>query len=185
MAVIEELRGAQFTAGYNVNVKSMRLTIDPGITRLRPFFVYVAIAAARAVVGLGLWYIGFERRTIGLLSYYVWQPAKRAEGAIPVVFVHGIGVGVLPYVALIARIRRVMLDAPMCGAIFLPEMPYVSMTFTDKHTPTPTEIVRDMDDMLRIHGYSRAIFGGHSLGTSTHDFLFGYRSPAAQPTSRS
>lgn len=69
---------------------------------------------------------GFEKRSIGPLGYYYHpgdvesQSLRAGNNKVPIVFVHGIGVGLLPYV------KMVDLFLETGRPIFLPEIPYVS-----------------------------------------------------------
>jgi pimeloyl-ACP methyl ester carboxylesterase len=126
---------------------------------------------------------GFERRVMGPVAYY-FHPGQQVddiddmddaldlrdksnnaatEGNTPIVFVHGIGIGLIPYLPLI--------DALMATGrpILLPEIPYVSgfRPFQSPNGVLPPAVVSStMTAMLASHGYLTATWMGHSYGTS-------------------
>lgn len=75
----------------------------------------------------------------------------------PIVFVHGIGVGFLPYLVLI-------LGLPVEVDVFLVEWPHVAMQMTVRG-PTVEESVSSIVRMLDDYHHESACFVAHSLGT--------------------
>jgi hypothetical protein len=70
---------------------------------------------------------GFEKRYVGPVSYYHHPgaepedlPERQAKNDIPIVFVHGIGIGIIAYLPLIDYLLK------MGRPIMLPEIPVVS-----------------------------------------------------------
>ena len=123
---------------------------------------------------------GFELKKIGPISYY-FHPGTlstlkmHADGAesdpIPIVFCHGIGIGLIYYLDLIDNLLKT--DRPL----FLPEIPYVSC-FRPWQSPNsilpPTTVASTLSAMLASHGYLRAAFMGHSYGTSWLSYMCKY-----------
>jgi pimeloyl-ACP methyl ester carboxylesterase len=136
---------------------------------------------------------GFERRVMGPVAYY-FHPGRNAddgfdtdvgkeqdfrdkvdaadgEGNTPIVFVHGIGIGLIPYMPL--------MDALMATGrpILLPEIPYVS-GFRPFQSPngvlSPAVVCSTMTAMLASHGYLSATWMGHSYGTSWLSYMCKY-----------
>jgi len=133
---------------------------------------------------------GFERRNIGPVTYYYHPgndyasssmndenvdhaglPPRESPKTTPVVFVHGIGVGLISYIPLI--------DALMESGrpLFLPELPYVS-AFRPWQSSTnvlsPAVVASTMTAMLAYHGFSKGTFIGHSYGTSWLSYVCKY-----------
>jgi pimeloyl-ACP methyl ester carboxylesterase len=129
---------------------------------------------------------GFERRVIGPVAYY-FHPGLNAnidddsdiEGNdrddsdempinTPLVFVHGIGLGLLPYMKLI--------DALLATGrpVLLPEIPYVT-GFRPFQSPngvlSPALVSSTMTAMLASHGFLKAAWIGHSYGTSWLSYM--------------
>ena len=135
---------------------------------------------------------GFERRQMGRVAYY-FHPGRNAddsndddvdekefhdkfestsaEGNTPIVFVHGIGIGLIPYIPLI--------DALLATGrpILLPEIPYVS-GFRPFQSPngvlSPAVVCSTMTAMLASHGFLSATWMGHSYGTSWLSYMCKY-----------
>ncbi|CAM0139200.1 unnamed protein product [Umbelopsis sp. WA50703] len=185
--------GVTFEEGISPNVKCIRLNLDPVNAIHRPFIFYTIIYLATQVVHLVLRYHGFSRCNLpysvswgsifgfdplsmwksiwhdatDTLSKKVvyWHRPSSAKNAnqTPIVFIHGIG-GMLFYTNFIGRL--VALDRPM----FCVELPYVSMHQIDT-VPTTSETVSEISQMLSEHGYSKAVFVGHSLGTAVSSWM--------------
>jgi len=144
---------------------------------------------------------GFERRRIGSVSYYV-HPGRISEDAsnvplaasfdkhvrgaggedddevdskTPIIFVHGIGIGLIAYIPLIDK----MLETGR--PILLPEIPYVS-AFRPLQSPSsvlsPATVASTMTAMLATHGYLRGTWVGHSYGTSWVSYMIKFASHA-------
>ncbi|KAG2181914.1 hypothetical protein INT43_006839, partial [Umbelopsis isabellina] len=185
--------GVTFEEGISPNVKCIRLNLDPVNAIHRPFIFYTIIYLATQVVHLVLRYHGFSRcklpYSISWGSIFgfdpismwksIWQDATDAVSKkvvywyrpsstknvnqTPIVFIHGIG-GMLFYTEFVGRL--VALDRP----IFCVELPYVSMHQIDI-VPTTSETVLEISQMLSEHGYSKAVFVGHSLGTAVSSWM--------------
>lgn len=129
---------------------------------------------------------GFERRTVGPVAYYFHPGLNHVEDDIsdmnddsqnleqvttPIVFVHGIGIGLIMYIPLIDAMLQT--GRP----IFLPEIPYVS-GFRPWQSPSavlqPAVVCGTMTAMLAAHGYMRAAWMGHSYGTTWLSYLCKY-----------
>jgi len=135
---------------------------------------------------------GFERHTVGRISYYYHpgvstddmkehngednndvdcdesQEDEHDDDNIPLVFVHGIGVGLIPYMPLIDGLLKT--GRP----ILLPELPFVT-GFRIWQGPNavlrPDEVTNAVMAMLATHGYYHGVFLGHSYGTSWLSYM--------------
>lgn len=133
---------------------------------------------------------GFERRNIGQISYYhhpgnqddtsgldsIDEDKDKDEGEdVPIVFCHGIGIGLIAYAALIDELLK------SGRPVLLPEIPYVC-GFRPWQSPnsilSPAAAVSTLSSMLATHGYLRGTFMGHSYGTSWLSYMCKY-APAA------
>jgi hypothetical protein len=93
----------------------------------------------------------------------------------PLVFVHGIGIGLISYIPLIDALLKSK------RPIFLPEIPYV-MGFRPWQSPNavlpPNVVCSCMTVMLASHGFLCATWLGHSYGTSWLSYMCQYASHA-------
>eukprot|EP00551_Chaetoceros_affinis_P013528 CAMPEP_0203686470 /NCGR_PEP_ID=MMETSP0090-20130426/49076_1 /ASSEMBLY_ACC=CAM_ASM_001088 /TAXON_ID=426623 /ORGANISM="Chaetoceros affinis, Strain CCMP159" /LENGTH=847 /DNA_ID=CAMNT_0050555695 /DNA_START=380 /DNA_END=2919 /DNA_ORIENTATION=+ len=127
---------------------------------------------------------GFERLNIGTTVYYFHRGDETKDydsdncynedrSPTPIVFCHGIGIGLAYYLSLIDELLK--LGRP----IFLPEIPYVCgfrPWISRKSILTPPAVVSTLSAMLASHGHMKASFIGHSYGTSWVSFMCKYAS---------
>lgn len=115
---------------------------------------------------------GFTRLSTGPVAYY-YHPGKSPddEERTPIVFVHGIGIGLIVYIPLIDQLLK------SGRPIFCPEIPYVS-GFRPWQSPNsvlpPAVVCSTMTEMLAKHGHLRGTFCGHSYGTTWLSYMCKY-----------
>lgn len=123
---------------------------------------------------------GFQRLRVGPVSYY-YHPCKNTNeqsnseneeaDSVPIVFCHGIGVGLIFYMTLVDEL--LVLGRPL----ILPEIPYVS-GFRPWQGPNcvlpPAAVTSSLMSILAVHGHSRGAFLGHSYGTAWVSFMCKY-----------
>ncbi|KAG0284090.1 hypothetical protein BGZ96_011537 [Linnemannia gamsii] len=102
--------------------------------------------------------IAAENRPPGDLAYWYRTPAK-PQNPIPLVFIHGIGVGLVQYIHLVVALT--FISRPL----IMVEVPEVSNQLVQVDCMTPDETYFVIERILRIHKYTKATFLGHSLGT--------------------
>jgi len=129
---------------------------------------------------------GFERRSIGPVTYYYHpgsdrmetgnmeydgMPPLKSSGSTPVVFIHGIGVGLITYIPLVDSLME------SGRPLFLPLLPYVSAFRpwqSSRNVLSPAVVASTMTAMLAYHGFSKGCFIGHSYGTSWLSYVCKY-----------
>lgn len=99
------------------------------------------------------------------ISYYYKNTTSTTSAATPLVFVHGIGAGLVCYAEFVHQLSRQM-NRP----IFLVELPYVAMHMVDD-VPSATETVSEITAMLNTFGYTKAVYISHSLGTGVSSWI--------------
>jgi len=141
---------------------------------------------------------GFQRLTIGHTAYY-YHPGRSQsdedymddfhddfhsssstntnthDNNTPLVFCHGIGVGLIYYLTLIDELLK------HGKALFLPEIPYVCgfrPWLSRNSILTPSAVTSTLTAMLASHGFLKATFVGHSYGTSWLSYMCKYASHA-------
>jgi len=112
-----------------------KYSYDPllGIATYPLVFHFLVLGATEIPLRIMMKKRGFERRSIGPVSYYYHrgtaktdeddsysQRAEAASSQVPIIFVHGIGIGIVLYMPLIDEFLKT--GRP----ILLPEIPYVS-----------------------------------------------------------
>eukprot|EP01034_Spumella_vulgaris_P034403 gene34403-42430_t len=136
-----------FQPGFNPSgAPSARLNLDPVFATQRPLIYYVAIAAVNALTHVGLKGIGFkhlpEFDTPSHSQSIFFRPKEiplgeeekynnRKVKPLPIVFVHGIGIGYPHYFSLVASL-------PTDVDVYLIEWPNVAMQMSSAG-PTPSD----------------------------------------------
>lgn len=84
--------------------------------------------------------------------------------ATPIVFVHGVGLGPLPYLGFITE----MLDNSNGAPMMVIELPFVSQRLgglSGSTAPHEEKTTAQIADAMAAHDMTQATFVGHSLGT--------------------
>lgn len=100
------------------------------------------------------------------LSYWYREGSGRRSSALPVVFCHGLGVGVLPYVQFIKDI----INVDPGRSVFLINLPNIAMQ-PNTYVHTSEALVHDICRMLQAWSVDSAHFIGHSFGSCVLSFV--------------
>ena len=133
---IERLAQWKFPEGFQENLPSVRLDLDPIFATQRPLVFYATIFFINMLNHIGLYILGFRKRYDASLPsqaiYYrkaIVKPTTNknnhnisnpSSAAYPLVFVHGIGIGYAHYLAFISSL-------PPEIDVYLIEWPHVAM----------------------------------------------------------
>ncbi|KAG1470691.1 hypothetical protein G6F56_002536 [Rhizopus delemar] len=182
----EERFGVKFLKGYNADVCCIRLNLDPIQAIHRPLVVYCLVYFGTLIFNLVFlqWLWGFTLVVsdhgwggpLALLDMALSSGTAKTQVAYwsrntqsqktPLVFIHGVGAGLMGYVEFIHQLLMQSQDR----AVFLIELPYVSMHLVE-HVPSAEETVQDIKKMLHSFGYSQAVFVSHSMGTGVASWV--------------
>ena len=143
----------------------MRLTLDPVKSTHRPFFGYALsmFGVDFATYVLFKWRGEWQDLKSGTMTYW-YRPGDMHRNNVnkpPIAFVHGIGIGVLPYWKFVRKLVESFGDRD----IFLVTLPHISMRI-GVSTPSDTQLTASIGDMLKFHHHRNAHFVGHSFGTA-------------------
>lgn len=159
--------------GYNPEARPMRINFDKMRVWSHPLVYYSALAALRLSSRKGLCLFGFVPcgGTETGIRYYRYSPSQAEPGVLtvngevveqeqqlPIVFIHGLGVGLGPYLRFIRRLTGCKRE------IFVLELLDISQSGCFAILP-PDAVVESIHSMLRKHGCEKACFFGHSYGT--------------------
>lgn len=182
----EDTFHVELPSGYNEDVIAYRINLDPVHAHHRPLAFYVMIMCfthmfnfcCQFVWGMtkygpenhsNVWNLITEPQqedvTVDKVSYWFREGNREKK---PVVFIHGIGAGLVCYITFLANLLA-HIDAP----IFFVELPHVSMHCIET-VPTMAETVRDLKHMLHRHQFEDAVFVAHSLGTAVASWVVKY-----------
>ncbi|CAM9130040.1 unnamed protein product [Chrysoparadoxa australica] len=181
----EMVKGIEESAGVVLKEdkppsKLMRLNIDTVYAQHRPLVYYLACSAMDMFSDAFLYYKGFRRECIGPVSFWVQggtrdgrmkkkigaqaqpQPQPQPQKT-PLVFVHGVGMGLVTYLPLLRRLAALSSSS---APVMLLELPHVSMKL-GVEVPSIETIVACTEVAMARHGFGAdgAVWLGHSLGT--------------------
>ncbi|KAF5363284.1 hypothetical protein D9756_000449 [Leucocoprinus leucothites] len=149
LALLQKRTGTNFPEGSNPHTTPLRLTIDPTFVCWRPITFY-------AIIGLvNRWlrrrYVSNFGATLqrhGNLEYLLRVPRgwDRRHGPRPLVFVHGLGLGLLQYHILISKLFRIFTDRP----ILIPLQPQISQDFFHPQFLVPVTRHQMADNLARV-----------------------------------
>ncbi|KFM26926.1 hypothetical protein F751_4987 [Auxenochlorella protothecoides] len=150
LSKVESRWGVRLTPGHNPALRYMRHSWEPLRVYPKPLLVYLVVEAlGRGAHGLLRWQ-GFHQSTEAGLS----------AAQLPIVFLHGVGFGVLPYLHFLRAIVKSHPGHPL----LLVEVPHVSLRLCWQAAEVD-EVARALAAALERHGFSRAVVMGHSYGT--------------------
>ena len=177
---VEDRLRRKFTAGRNKAVLSARLHLDPLFATQRPFLFYAGIFCLNQAAHLILKFLGYKklskfsskaqmiylRRADPLVTVDRSQnnsSTQTGKKRIPIVFIHGLGVGFAHYARLINHF-------PKDVDVYLLEWPHVAMQLAT-HVPSIDETKRFLAGALEADGYTQACFVAHSLGNTAISWM--------------
>ena len=97
-----------------------------------------------------------DRRPRGL------APGPPADPSRPVVFIHGVGLGLVPYLGLLAQVAAAL---PRRTPLALLEVPHVSLRLAPRRASPVDDVASAAVAMLDREGWADAVFAAHSYGT--------------------
>ncbi|ORY70283.1 uncharacterized protein BCR38DRAFT_385135 [Pseudomassariella vexata] len=92
-----------------------------------------------------------------------WYRPHTAKGKLPVVFLHGIGIGLYTYVPWLAKMKPPVNEDGQIGVIALELLP-VSFRLT-KAPLEKLEFLSQVEEILETHGWDRFVLATHSYGS--------------------
>ncbi|KAJ8601568.1 hypothetical protein CTAYLR_005215 [Chrysophaeum taylorii] len=139
--------------------------VDPIPTRQHPLLMYASVEFYRRVHRGRLAKAGFERRASEHLAFWI----RRGSGA-PIVFAHGIGVGLAPYRRFIDRLVAREPTRP----VVLVELPSISTSLSAKPLAQGATLAAEVRDALEAEGFAECAFVAHSFGSTLAAFVAKY-----------
>ncbi|KAF8176980.1 hypothetical protein BJ912DRAFT_691780 [Pholiota molesta] len=149
-------------------LQSMRITLDPVVMLHRPLIWYMIVALVDSYTSISLACLGFKhytpvegnwRRTFpprpilyllsnsappGVVTPY-WHRPHTSNSKLPIVFLHGIGIGLFPYLNFF---RSIISGSDSDVGILLPEMMSICMHMTPRSVPPREEMLASLNIIL-------------------------------------
>ncbi|CAO1618630.1 unnamed protein product [Parajaminaea phylloscopi] len=181
---LAEVDGEGHQEGHPVT-QSMRLTLDPVKVQARPLLMYcVTQGLSYLTLLLATTRGGFRLEREGRLSYLVkvprgWTPAAAADAANkgryrPIVFLHGLGIGLAQYSSLVHSLAHSKLAET--HPLMIPLQPHTAQNVFSKHFLHPLghhEMIRCLRKAMRKLQWDDCGIQvvSHSMGTIVHSWL--------------
>ncbi|KAI9449905.1 hypothetical protein BJY52DRAFT_1305632 [Lactarius psammicola] len=182
ISVMGDYVGYPIGRGSNPDMQCLRLTFDPVHMIHRPFIWYMIVSLVDTLTSISLyiqgfthhntrkWFHAFPPRPILALfsrsssdtvtNIPYWYRPHRSRTKLPILVIHGIGIGLYPYVAFL---RELAAQDPDVGIIAVEILP-ISMHITAPPLARDAMCAAIMR-ILDAHGLHRFVLAGHSYGT--------------------
>lgn len=192
IAKTEAMMGRPLPPGRGDNVKPLRLTLDTIQTQHRSVVWYLIVGLVDAVTHARMLWTGFkfysasshanlfhafpprplaclerlQRQSPSSELSYWFRPAvadKSKSPTLPIVFLHGIGIGLHPYLPFLASLPA---TSPIMALEILP----ISMRLTITDILARPEFLHQVKQILQHHGIDQFVLVSHSYGSvlTTH-----------------
>eukprot|EP00930_Biecheleria_cincta_P015135 TRINITY_DN12735_c0_g1_i1.p1 TRINITY_DN12735_c0_g1~~TRINITY_DN12735_c0_g1_i1.p1 ORF type:complete len:561 (-),score=72.09 TRINITY_DN12735_c0_g1_i1:246-1928(-) len=169
--------GFRFAEGHNPTVKPIRISFDELQSTPFPFFYYAWIRVLHMATRHTMRLLGFSYHAEqGLTPAYFHKPALSHSGVLvlkgeeqkqlperPIVFFHGVGVGLSPYLPFLRRLAQTR----ECFVIEL--APIAQICRAD--VLSPEQMTTAVEKILHEHGHKSACMVAHSFGTFVLSWL--------------
>lgn len=161
----------------------MRLTLDPVIVKSRPLILYLLVNTLSYATLLHAQWDGFKLENKGRIRYLIYRPPQWTIAAAnkepakyrPLIFLHGLGIGLGQYASLIRRLRHTPLTRT--HPILIPLQPHISQAILDPYNHlTPIshhEFTALLRRVFKQEGWTQSgvTVLSHSNGTMLHSWL--------------
>lgn len=188
---METLLGRKLEPGRG-SAKSMRLTVDAVNMSHRPLIWYLIVGLVDTYTSARLAYSGFSffqsrrlsvpPRVAGLVSMATskkspgpdisyWYRPHTAKSGVPVLFIHGIGIGLYPYANFFHEVLQHKAGPDDDGQIGIIALELLPISFRITSTmPSDKEICRQINEILKFHNIDKVVLATHSYGSviATH-----------------
>ncbi|KAI0882354.1 uncharacterized protein GGS22DRAFT_170749 [Annulohypoxylon maeteangense] len=185
---IEELLGRRLEPGRG-KAEGLRLTLDEVETRYRSIVWYLVVGVVDFVSHCQLVRSGFHhhaqspsrifsvipprlqdlftRRYSESEELSYWYRPHTATGKLPVVFLHGIGIGLYTYVPFLAQLNSESGEQDVQGQIGIVAIEILPISFRLTKEPLRRpDFLRQIATILDAHGWDRFVLVSHSYGSA-------------------
>ncbi|KAJ3516163.1 hypothetical protein NLJ89_g1291 [Agrocybe chaxingu] len=167
---IEKLQGRKLEEGRSGEggVRSIRTTLDPVLMLHRPLLWYLIVALVDSGTSIALAFLGFKhytpreyqwslsfplrpllwlfsRRAPEGVAFPYWYRPHRSSQKIPLVFFHGIGIGLLPYIPFLKSLAK---GENRDVGVLLPEILCICMRMTPRSVPPRPLMLESLNTVL-------------------------------------
>jgi pimeloyl-ACP methyl ester carboxylesterase len=108
----------------------------------------------------------FSRRVSHAPNISYWYKPHTSKTRLPILFIHGIGIGLYPYAQFLADINKDDALGPDDGEIGIIAIEIMPISFRITNPILPTEeLCRQITTILAAHGWDRVVLASHSYGS--------------------
>ncbi|GBG32768.1 Hypothetical Protein FCC1311_089932 [Hondaea fermentalgiana] len=161
--IYERVTGSPLKGGHNGLIRAYRFSIEPVQSAHRPLAYYLIVHGLlqRVLAPIGYAALGFSGlRSQGSFKYYI-RRARIASTEPPIVLLHGIGIGPLPYLRFAKGVLAQVGDS---RDVVVLELGAISQQVAPAPL-LPERFVEDLRAMCTREALAPARFVGHSYGT--------------------
>ncbi|KAI9712639.1 MAG: hypothetical protein M1812_006819 [Candelaria pacifica] len=186
---LEKIIGRNIASGRG-SAKCLRLTLDEVKPRHRPLVWYLTVFAVDNFTHMSMLYHKFRYHRTRMTPYPTvfpfrpqtlltthhspartlsyWYRPHKSTTKLPVVFLHGIGIGLMPYVPFLGALNGASGNEEDVGIIAVELLP-VSFRMTHGGLGK-AETCREIQQILLRHGFEKFVLVSHSYGSviTTH-----------------
>ncbi|KAJ3984347.1 hypothetical protein F5890DRAFT_1554150 [Lentinula detonsa] len=180
---IEGITNVKFENGRDEGMKALRLTLDEVKMVHRPLVWYIIVALVDLITSIKLYTMNFYQysspthpqffppRLFSIFStpspsvtdhFSYWYRPHKSFDRDPIVFIHGIGIGLHPYIPFLQDL--IQLD-PDQGILLIELLPVSMHICSSTSIPPRREMLDAIYTTMHSLGISRAVLASHSYGT--------------------
>ncbi|KAJ3746381.1 hypothetical protein DFH05DRAFT_1484996 [Lentinula detonsa] len=180
---IEGITKVKFENGRDEGMKALRLTLDEVKMVHRPLVWYIIVALVDLITSIKLYTMNFYQysspthpqffppRLFSIFStpspsvtdhFSYWYRPHKSSDRDPIVFIHGIGIGLHPYIPFLQDL--IQLD-PDQGILLIELLPVSMHICSSTSIPPRREMLDAIYTTMHSLGISRAVLASHSYGT--------------------
>ncbi|KAH7880325.1 uncharacterized protein C8R40DRAFT_1032949 [Lentinula edodes] len=180
---VEELLGMKLEQGRIHTTSALRLTLDPVKMVHRPLIWYLVVALVDLITSLKLSFMGFTHysnpsrifppRLFHIFTtpspsatthFSYWYRPHKSPTRDPIIFIHGIGIGLYPYLPFFQDLITATPDQGLLLIELLPISMHISSPPANSLPPVKS-LLHGLYTTLDSLGISRAVLASHSYGT--------------------
>ncbi|KAJ3846575.1 hypothetical protein EV368DRAFT_88799 [Lentinula lateritia] len=178
---VEELLGMKLEQGRIDTTRALRLSVDPVKMVHRPLVWYTIVAVVDLITSTKLHLMGFRHysnpsrifppRLFHIFTtpspsatthFSYWYRPHKSLTRDPIVFIHGIGIGLHPYLPFL---QDLISTTPDQGLLLIELLPVSMHISSPQLIPPRPAMLHALHTTLHSLGISRAVLASHSYGT--------------------
>ncbi|KAK3702119.1 hypothetical protein LTR37_015094 [Vermiconidia calcicola] len=185
--LLEERLRVHFEEGWGT-ARPLRGTLDSVPIRHRPLVWYIIILAVECYSSFRLLYNSFRFQRLSLTSSLAtfpprlqsfsrtrsasrhvsyWYRKHTSKSRAPILFIHGIGIGLYAYVDFLVELNKTDLDADRDGDVGIIAIELMSISSRiGMAAPSAAELREEIRKILHSHGWDNVVLIGHSYGSA-------------------